>query len=206
MCQADGASGKVSVCLPVLYSSHHIYKRLVYKGPMWLVLWSDLSSWFCFSSAVTPKNQVFGRRNTKDSLFFYGGETFTNTKYIIKHLHVSIVIYFILWIPIEDHIKTLTLSVFCVGGRHPRRTRWRSVSSRPSSYRVRESLPPCPSTTLTWQTRTNSDNWSRKKMTCKLYNKQLDSPTSEFFCIDPPSEKVKVNIWKMFSLNSVQKL
>lgn len=32
------------------------------------------------SSAVTPKNQVFGRRNNKDSLFFYGGETFTNTK------------------------------------------------------------------------------------------------------------------------------
>uniref|UniRef100_K1QYT0 Protein MCM10 homolog n=1 Tax=Magallana gigas TaxID=29159 RepID=K1QYT0_MAGGI len=32
------------------------------------------------SSAVTPKNHVFGRRNNKDSLFFYGGETFTNTK------------------------------------------------------------------------------------------------------------------------------
>lgn len=58
---------------------------MVYKGPMWLVLCSDLSSWFCFSSAVTPKNQVFGRRNNKDSLFFYGGETFTNTKYVIKH-------------------------------------------------------------------------------------------------------------------------
>ncbi|XP_061187039.1 protein MCM10 homolog [Saccostrea echinata] len=32
------------------------------------------------SSQVTPKNRMFGPRNTKESLFFYGGETFTNTK------------------------------------------------------------------------------------------------------------------------------
>ncbi|XP_056000805.1 protein MCM10 homolog isoform X2 [Ostrea edulis] len=32
------------------------------------------------SSQVTPKNRVFGTRNVKESMFFYGGETFTNTR------------------------------------------------------------------------------------------------------------------------------